>query len=341
VTADAAPPPTASATACPSLAESQAYLAEVHDRAMAQWVTRAGDAGTVVIAFSIDPQGELVHSEVRSAPSADMGDGALRALAAGSPYPPIPEPAKCLAGRRLVATFRFEGLPVDSALANSAAFERFRWIERLSLAAMLALGLGFAAWLSRRGEQSEDETALAEHGIARLAPGESETFFRSTSWQVLSVVGLLHGTLIFSHGATAIALVALADLLVAVEIVHGRRVPLVRVSAAEIEIDSSSFSPTRCVSTTEISSWATTRTMLGLRTARGDLVRVPLLPLREKDQRQLLALVRGLPRAPSPDPPLTAADLGRQQRWWAFVAIAFAIAASAILMELFWFWAQR
>lgn len=333
MTADAAPPPAASASVCASLPESRAYLAGVHDRAMARWEARDGDAGSVVIAFAVDRQGELVYSEVRSAPSVAIGRDAQRALAAASPYPPMPEPAQCLAGLRLVATFRLgdSGPPTgDDWLA------RVRWIQRLSWAAMLALGLGLAAWATRRGEESDAPTSPADPEAARLAPGETESFFRSTSVQALHVMALLHATLIVSRSPITIGALVLLDLFVVVEIIRWRRVPMVRVSAAEIEIDSSVLSATKCLSTTEISSWATTRTMLGLRTVRGDLVRVPLSALRNKDQKRLLALVRGLSLAPSPDPPLTAADLQRRQRRQAFVIIILAIGAAALLAELLW-----
>jgi TonB family protein len=60
----------------------------------------------VVLRFSIDPAGTASRVELVSAPDSRLGESAVTALRSASPFDPMPDRVRCLAGSPLVATFR-------------------------------------------------------------------------------------------------------------------------------------------------------------------------------------------------------------------------------------------
>jgi TonB family protein len=85
----------------------QSYLAEVKQRTYERWVLPPGvDAGrTVTLRFHLDVAGSASKVEIAKAEDNALGASAVDALRAASPFPPMPEEARCLAQVPIVGTF--------------------------------------------------------------------------------------------------------------------------------------------------------------------------------------------------------------------------------------------
>jgi len=85
----------------------QSYIAEVKQRTYERWVLPPGvDAGrTVTLRFHIDIAGSASKVAAKADDNA-LAASAVDALRAASPFPPMPEEARCLATRVLIGTFR-------------------------------------------------------------------------------------------------------------------------------------------------------------------------------------------------------------------------------------------
>jgi hypothetical protein len=86
----------------------QAYIQRVRDRMYQRWALPADVPPDmqVVLRFALDPAGTA--SRVRLVRSEDprIGESAVAALRSASPFDPMPDAVRCLAGDELVATFR-------------------------------------------------------------------------------------------------------------------------------------------------------------------------------------------------------------------------------------------
>ena len=279
----------------------------------------------MVIAFKLDESGNVVFSEVRSSPNPDSGEEVMHALRAAAPYGPMPEAAKCLAQKPLVATFRLpEGLP--AAVAARARTTPFPVILGAALAFQL-LVLVAVFWRMSRPREDGNE-------VVALQSGEEARFFRSRLVQGLELLIPLHVLPVFEHGPWVFALIAAIDAAVLYGLWQRRHRPLVRISAVEIET-APPLAPAKKFMTHELASWAATRAALVLRSVRGEELTIALGQLSAADGKRLLALVRGLPLASSPEPPLTVRDLERRQ-WrragWIMALIVVTTAATLWFM---------
>jgi len=304
--------------ACMAHPEAGTYLQQVQARAYSLWEPGAGTYGDgIKILFRLDEQGNLLSSQVRSAQDNAEAQRVLDALAAGSPYPPMPEPAKCLAGMNLVATFRTPpvGVPVAGIVGAVPVFT-----------ALLLLSVFW--FMNRRREDTDSASADAE--VLPLGPSDEHRYFRSRIQRVAEVLLPLHAVIVVSHSPWVFAALALVDVAVFVDVWRKWNTPVLRISPAEIEVNNL-LTPARKILTHEVASWAATRALLVLRSARGEELNIPLAHLSEGDRKHVLALVRGLPLASSPAPPLTAAELGRRQ-WRRFALIIGTATIGSALM---------
>ncbi len=93
--------------ACMERSEVQRYMALVRQRMEARW--RATDSGgrrvKAVLRFSIDPAGSARGVELVSADDDRLGQAAVDALRAASPFPPMSDPVRCLADNVLRGSF--------------------------------------------------------------------------------------------------------------------------------------------------------------------------------------------------------------------------------------------
>ena len=80
----------------------------VYRRLFDRW-NRPADAPTnvpVKIEFTLDAAGSLLSSRVVSSGDAQLEQSALEAMRSAAPFPPIPEAARCMAGKKVTGTFR-------------------------------------------------------------------------------------------------------------------------------------------------------------------------------------------------------------------------------------------
>lgn len=93
---------------CMSRPEVQAYMARVKQRMYDRWALPADLPGnqSVELAFTLDPAGTSTRVEVVKAQDSRLGQSAVEALRAASPFDHMPDRVRCLANSRLVGTFR-------------------------------------------------------------------------------------------------------------------------------------------------------------------------------------------------------------------------------------------
>lgn len=172
-----------SADACLARPESSAYVSEVKRLAYAQWQPDPASDGAV-IAFRLDERGNLVSTEVRATPSPAAADKAKQALAAAAPYPPMPEQAKCLAQRTLVARFNVP----DTARVRppEAPQQLVSWIH-VAIGVATVIGGLAARFARRRGAgESARSRAMASDELRR--------------WLVILAVAALGAALVYLVG---------------------------------------------------------------------------------------------------------------------------------------------
>jgi TonB family protein len=102
---------TASATSCVALPAVQSYLGELRDRTIERWSLPPGvDSNQrVTLEFRIDIAGSTSKVSLVNADDNALGVSAIDALRAASPFPPIPDAARCLARVPITATFSNPG----------------------------------------------------------------------------------------------------------------------------------------------------------------------------------------------------------------------------------------
>ena len=92
---------------CLRLPAVQSYISEVQRRTLERWVLPPGvDAGRkVTLRFHLDAAGSASKVAIESAEDNALGASAVDALRAASPFPPMPDEVRCLAGQRIKGTF--------------------------------------------------------------------------------------------------------------------------------------------------------------------------------------------------------------------------------------------
>ncbi len=92
---------------CLGRSEVQSYMSLVKDRMYARWQLPPGVPADqqVSLKFVLDVAGSASNVELVRASDNALGASAVDALRSASPFPPIPERARCLAQRRLIGTF--------------------------------------------------------------------------------------------------------------------------------------------------------------------------------------------------------------------------------------------
>lgn len=98
---------TASATSCFGLPAVQSYLGDVEHRTLERWKLPPGiDPNLrVTLKFRVDVAGSTSKISLVSADDNALGVSAIDALRAASPFPPIPDAARCLSRVPITATF--------------------------------------------------------------------------------------------------------------------------------------------------------------------------------------------------------------------------------------------
>jgi len=94
---------------CVTRPEVQTYIRRLQSKMFERWNLPADtEAGRIVrVSFSVDGEGELLGACVLEAGNdPEFGASAVRALFRSAPFRAMPEPSRCLAGRRLVGTFQ-------------------------------------------------------------------------------------------------------------------------------------------------------------------------------------------------------------------------------------------
>jgi TonB family protein len=93
---------------CHDRPEVKAYWAQIRTRMYARWVVPPGSPAnqTVKLRFRLDTAGAATEIEVVQSSDNSVGASALAALKAASPFDAMPERVRCLARRRIVATFQ-------------------------------------------------------------------------------------------------------------------------------------------------------------------------------------------------------------------------------------------
>jgi hypothetical protein len=93
---------------CQERGEVQAYIGQIKDRMLARWVPPADSPGGEVRAtlrFQLDVGGSATRVELVKAADPRVGKSVADALRSASPFPPMSERVRCLAGEQLVGTF--------------------------------------------------------------------------------------------------------------------------------------------------------------------------------------------------------------------------------------------
>lgn len=91
---------------CLGRSEVRRYMDRIKDRVDVRWNSE-GFEGTqeVAIEFILDPSGSARRVQLRSASSPSAGDSAVRAMRASSPFDPMSDRVRCIAGNTLILTF--------------------------------------------------------------------------------------------------------------------------------------------------------------------------------------------------------------------------------------------
>jgi hypothetical protein len=101
----------AAGNACFKRPEVQTYMSSVHERMLERWKLPPGipPDQSVTLKFRLDVAGSASQVELMRATDNALGSSAVDALKAASPFPPLPEQARCLSQVGLIGTFRNPG----------------------------------------------------------------------------------------------------------------------------------------------------------------------------------------------------------------------------------------
>jgi hypothetical protein len=93
---------------CMARPEVQAYMARVKSRMLDRWALPPDVPGnqSVQLRFAIDPAGTASGVSLVASPDSRLGQSAVEALRAASPFDHMSDRVRCLAGGPLIGTFR-------------------------------------------------------------------------------------------------------------------------------------------------------------------------------------------------------------------------------------------
>ncbi len=93
---------------CLETADARAYQEDVRTRMLSRWTLPDGVESnqTVRIRFKLDAAGSVLSAEVLGGGDARLNASALDALRSASPFPPMADRVRCMAGEALVGSFR-------------------------------------------------------------------------------------------------------------------------------------------------------------------------------------------------------------------------------------------
>lgn len=94
--------------ACLRRTEVASYMQHIKSRVLSRWVLPPNVRGNleVTLRFSLDPAGTANRVEFVETADPLLGESAVRAMRSASPFDPMSDRVRCLAGTPLVATFR-------------------------------------------------------------------------------------------------------------------------------------------------------------------------------------------------------------------------------------------
>jgi TonB family protein len=97
--------PDGAAQDCLQRPEVKVYMDQVYSRVYTRWTLPHGIANVrVTLRFAIDVAGSASSIQLVNGDNA-LGASAIDAMRTASPFPPMPDRARCLATRNLLATF--------------------------------------------------------------------------------------------------------------------------------------------------------------------------------------------------------------------------------------------
>jgi len=93
---------------CLDTADAKAYQEGVRTRMLSRWTLPDGVESnqTVRLRFKLDAAGSVLSAEVLGGGDARLNASALDALRSASPFPPMADRVRCMAGQALVGSFR-------------------------------------------------------------------------------------------------------------------------------------------------------------------------------------------------------------------------------------------
>ena len=93
---------------CLETADAKAYQESVRTRMLSRWTLPDGVESnqTVRLRFKLDAAGSVLSAEVLGGGDARLNASALDALRSASPFPPMADRVRCMAGQALVGSFR-------------------------------------------------------------------------------------------------------------------------------------------------------------------------------------------------------------------------------------------
>jgi hypothetical protein len=103
---------------CDSRPEVANYMADVKERTLARWVPPpdAPSRSRATLRFRLDVGGSASRVELVSAANPQIGTSVVQAMRSASPFPPLPERARCLADRSITGVFSL--VPENRTVAN-------------------------------------------------------------------------------------------------------------------------------------------------------------------------------------------------------------------------------
>ena len=100
----------------PGVSDYASYISMIREKVQSKWKFPSGLSGlqTVTLRFVLDIDGKLVSVEVMNSTDARLNGSAMEAMNLASPFAPIPESLKKLAGQLMVVKFSVNTKPKES-----------------------------------------------------------------------------------------------------------------------------------------------------------------------------------------------------------------------------------
>jgi hypothetical protein len=94
---------------CMSRPEVRSYMSQVKDRVVSRWAAPGVDGRfKVSLRFQLDPAGTATRIQFISGDNPKVGDSTVAAMRSASPFDPMSDQVRCLAGTTLLASFILE-----------------------------------------------------------------------------------------------------------------------------------------------------------------------------------------------------------------------------------------